>query len=385
LHPTRKRLADYLIREGYPLYSGTQAHYFSSGEATYVQLLIDLEKAEKFIFLAYYMLADGVIWSQIHDILKRKAALGLEIRVMYDAFGSAFCVPRGLKKQLKSESIKIKVFNPMLKYIFRLYFNYRNHQKICIIDGNIGYTGGVNIGDEYANLYPLHGYWKDCAVKLAGEAVLSLTTTFLSMWEACGEKTNYTEFFPAIKKEGHGFFIPFADGPANNPDNSAEVIYRQIINTAKEYVYITTPYLIVQYDMLDALCTAAQSGIDVKIITPGVPDHLYVHMVTTSDYLRLMEAGVQIYEYAPGFIHAKIILSDDDNAILGSINMDFRSFNMLYENGVWICGAPIIKDIKDDFENTLKFSKQIDLVKWKERKWYIKCLQTFLKIFAPLM
>lgn len=385
VHPWRKRMAGFLLREGFPLYQNTKCRYFPLGELQFEQMLADLEKAERFIFMEYYILAEGRLWDRIHDVLRRKASQGVEVRILFDDFGSIITIPKSLISQLRSEQIQVQAFNPVHRYISRLYINYRNHQKIVVIDGNIGYTGGTNLADEYANLYPKYGHWKDTAIRLEGEAVWSLTVTFLQMWEAESRvPEDYRNYRPTVKAPSDGFYQPFSDGPVNNPHNPAETIYRQVISNAKEYVYITTPYLVIDNSMIDTLCTAAKAGTDVRIITPKIYDHWYVHMVTRSNYGRLIEAGVRIYEYTPGYIHAKTILSDDDQAIIGSINMDYRSFNLQFENGVWICGASVLKAIKDDILATIAASEEVDFRSWQRRPWTVKILENVLRIFAPL-
>ncbi len=385
-HPWRKRIAGFLIREGFPLYNNTKCEYFSLGELQFEQMLLDMEKAKHFIFLEYFILSEGKLWDRIREVLKHKAAQGVEVRILFDDFGSIITLPNNFIKQLKNEGIQAMAFNPVHRYISRLYINYRNHQKIVVIDGNIGYTGGTNLADEYVNIFPKHGHWKDTAIRLEGDAVWSLTVTFLQMWETESKiQEEYLNYRPTINITGDGFYQPFSDGPVNNPRNPAETMYRQVISNAKEYVYITTPYLVINDSMIDALCTAAMGGIDVRIITPKIWDHWYVHMVTRSNYGRLIRAGVRIYEYTPGYIHAKTIISDDDQAITGSINMDYRSFYLHFENGVWICGAPVLEKIKEDIVATFEVSEEIDLQEWENRPWWVKILQAFLRLFAPLL
>ena len=385
-HPSRKTIARFLSREGFPLYTNTKCEYFPLGELQFEKMLADLEAAERFIFMEYFILSEGRLWDKIYDVLRRKAEQGVEVRLMFDDFGSILTAPNNLIKMLESEDIRAIAFNPVHRYISRLYINYRNHQKITVIDGNVGYTGGTNLADEYANLYAKHGHWKDAAIRLEGDAVWSLAVIFLQMWEAESEqREDYLKYKPTIKKiTGDGFYQPFSDGPVNNPHNPAEAMYRKIISNAKEYVYITSPYLVIDDSMAATLCIAAMGGTDVRIITPKVWDHWYVHMVTRSNYGRLMKAGVRIYEYSPGYIHAKTIISDDDQGITGSINMDYRSFNLHFENGVWICGAPVLKEIKQDIIDTIAVCEEITLDEWKRRPWYIKFGQAFLRLFAPL-
>ena len=384
-YPERKRISHYLRGRGFPLYQNTSCMYYPLGEQQFEAMLADMENAQKFIFMEYFILSSGVLWDRIFDVLQRKAAQGIEVRIMYDDLGSIVTAPDGMLKTLKSHNIQVVRFNPVHRYISRLQINYRNHQKITVIDGDIGYTGGTNLADEYANLYPKHGHWKDTAIRMEGDAVWSLTVTFLAMWEAeSGEEVAYNRYRPATQGKGEGFFQPFADGPVNNPENPAETVYRSMISTAREYVYITTPYLIIDSIMVEALCTSALSGVDVRILTPKIWDHRYVHMVTQSNYGELLRAGVRIYEYSPGYIHAKTIISDDEHAVTGSINMDYRSFHLHYENGVWICAAPVLADIKEDILQTLPKCEEIFYEQWKKRPLLQKIAQTILRLFAVL-
>jgi len=386
VHPTRKRISGYLGRKAFPLYKNTKCDYYPLGELQFEAMLKDMENAEKFIFLEYFILDNGELWKKFEELMIRKAEQGVEIRLMFDDLGSIVTAPDNLIKRLAGHGIQAKRFNPVHRYVSRLYINFRNHQKIAVVDGNVGYTGGTNLADEYANIYPKHGHWKDTAIRLEGDAVWSLTVAFLQMWESeSNNKSDYEVYRPTYSCDGQGFYQPFTDGPVNNPDNPAEVMYRTIINNAKDYVYITTPYLVIDNTMMEALCTVALGGTDVRIITPKIWDHWYVHMVTQSNYGELLAAGVKICEYTPGYIHAKTIISDDDHAVTGSINMDYRSFYLHFENGVWICGAPVLKDIKRDIEETFKVCEEIQLDDWLRRPWYVKCLQTVLRLFAVLL
>jgi cardiolipin synthase len=387
-YPNYNKISVYLEKEGFPLYKNTRCTYYPLGELQFEAMIEDLKKAQKFIFLEYYILSKGYLWDKIHAILKEKAAEGVEVRLLYDDFGSILTVPDNLIKTLKDENIQVYRFNPVYSSLSRLYINYRNHQKIAMIDGIIGYTGGTNLADEYANLYERYGHWKDTAIRLEGEAVYSLTVTFLQMWETeSNQKEDYEAYRPVLNEPipDHGFYQPFNDGPVNHPSNPAESVYRQILYSAHDYVYITTPYLVVEDSMTDALCLAASSGIDVRIITPRVWDRWYVHMVTRSNYGRLLENGVRIYEYTPGYIHAKTIISDDIHAVTGSINMDYRSFYLHFENGVWICGASVLQDIRQDIESLFLISDEITLEKWKHRPLHLKIIQSLLRVLIPLL
>lgn len=384
--PKRKRTAVYLKNHGFPVYQHTSCRYFPLGEQQFIALLDDIKRAERFIFLSTFILNTGIIWSELRDALIERARHGVDVRIMFDDLGSIFTAPDRLESDMKAHGIKIIRFNPVHKFVSRLGFNYRNHQKITVIDGQIGYTGGANIADEYANLIVRFGHWKDTAIRLEGEAVFSLTVTFLELWEAeTGERQDYDAYRPSTQAESDGFFQPFSDGPANNPRNPAETMYRQMIANADRYVYFSTPYFVVPHDMMETICASAESGVDVKIIVPKMWDRWYVGIVSRSNYQRILEAGGKIYEYTPGFIHAKTMVCDDDQAITGSINMDYRSFHMHFENGVWICGSSVLKPIITDFEQTLAQCELVTLESHALRPWYHKILERILRVFAVLM
>jgi cardiolipin synthase len=383
-HPTRKRTSEYLLRNGFPLYKNTKSRYFSLGELQFQEMLKEMEQAQKFIFMEYFVVGSGELWDKFEDVLIRKAKQGVEIKLLFDDFGSIGAASEKIVNNLAKHGIEAIRFNPVHKSIAWLYANYRNHQKITVIDGNIGYTGGTNLADEYANLYQKHGHFKDTAIRLEGDAVWSLTAAFLQMWESESDaQMDYNSYRPSRDIIGDGFYQPFTDDPLNTA-NPAETSYRMIINNAKDYVYITSPYLIIDNTMMKALCSAAMSGCDVRIITPKIWDHWFVHMVTQSNYGELLKAGVKIYEYTPGYVHAKMIISDDDHAIIGSINMDYRSFYLHYENAVWFCGAPALRPIKEDIEELFDISEQIKLDDWLRRPIYGKCFQAVFRLFAVL-
>lgn len=385
-HPSRKRLAGYLGRKGFPLYQNTKCDYFPLGELQFDSMIADMEQAEKFIFLQYFILNTGKLWNRISDVLVRKAKEGVEVRLMFDDLGSIITVPDNLVRELRQNGIQVVRYAPVHRFISRLHLNYRNHQKIAVIDGHIGYTGGTNLADEYANYYPKHGHWKDTAIRMEGDAVWSLTAIYLQMWDAeSRSRSDYEIYRPVKTVIGSGFFQPFADGPVNNPDNPAEIMYRNMVANAREYVYITTPYLVIDNTMRDLLYASATAGVDVRIITPRIWDHWYVHGVTRSNYRSLLEAGVRIYEYTPGYIHAKTIISDDDHCITGSINMDYRSFHLHFENGVWICGSPVLKEIKKDILDTFAACEEIQIEDWVKRPLYIRFLEGVLRVFAVML
>ena len=383
LHHSRQ--SAYLTRSsGFPVYDNTECTYLSPGEAALPVIVRELEKAEKYIFIEFFILSEDSMWAPIHKILKQKAADGVDVRVIFDDFGSITRQYQGFAKRLSSEGIKVAVFNKISASV-NIFQNNRNHRKIIVIDGKVAFTGGMNIADEYINEITLHGYWMDCAVMLKGKAVSSFVVMFLNMWGFCvGKKQRYSRYITDYVRPTAGFVQPFADGPINDK-NPGEGIYMQMLNTAQKYVYIATPYLIVDNAMIRALTLAAQSGVDVRIITPHIPDKNYVHPVTQYCYEELLNAGVRIYEYTPGFIHSKFFVSDDRVATLGTVNMDYRSFFFHFECGVWMCGNEAVLDIKNHFLQLLKESQEIERKQWKKRPFKTKFKQAILYLFAPFM
>jgi len=399
-YPDRKRLSGFLGRKGYPVYANTECKYFPSGELYFDALLADINDAKKFIFLEYFILSEGKIWDKIKKILIEKSKQGTDVRIIIDDFGSIITAPGKLLNELAVYNIKLARFHNVLKPSTFLYYNNRNHRKIAVIDGYIGYTGGINIGDEYANIYEKHGYWKDTAVRMEGDAVWSLTVAFLQMWDyETRETTNYDLYRSCYAKDQHsgvssretpktshsGYFQPFTDGPSNTSDKIARTVYKAAVHNAKKYVYITTPYLVVDDATVDALRISVQSGNDIRIITPKKWDKWFVHMATQSNYKELLEAGVRIYEYTPGFIHAKTLLSDDEYAVTGTINMDFRSFYLHFENAVWICGSPVLEDFKKDMLDIIDKSEEITLENWVKRPLFLKIAQNIFHLFEVLL
>lgn len=380
------RQADYLTLEsGYPLYKGTVSEYLSPGERFLPRFLEELEKAEKFIFIEFFIIAEGEMWQYIHDILRRKAAEGVEVRILFDDFGSIKRQHRDFIIRLRADGIKVAVFNKIGPSM-NIFMNNRNHRKIVVIDGSVAATGGLNIADEYINRVERFGYWLDCALLLRGEAVKSFTAMFCAMWEfTTGEQLDflsYTRETPTYN--GAEYILPYCDDPLNDR-NPAEGIYMQILSTAQNYVYITSPYLIIDSTMIEALRMAAKSGIDVRIVTPHIPDKWYVHPVTQYNYPELLDAGVKIYEFTPGFIHSKLFVSDDRVATVGTVNMDYRSFIMHFECGVWISGGNTVADIRDHFNNILENSKEITADVWRSQPWYRKLWRALLHLFAPFL
>jgi len=379
------RQAEYLIGEsGFPIYNKTSTRYYSPGEVFMPKLIKELEAAEHYIFIEYFILAEGKMWDAIHDVLRRKARQGLEIKIIFDDFGSIKRQNKEFISKLRAENISVAIFNPINPFI-NIFMNNRNHRKIIVIDGHTAVTGGINIGDEYINLEKRFGHWLDCAVIIKGEAVKSFLAMFCTMWEFTTRKPiKMRHYIAETKVESEGYVIPYADSPLNE-NNPAEGIYMQILNTAQKYVYIASPYLVIDNLMKNSLMMAAKSGVDVRIITPHIPDKWYVQHVTQYNYLELLEAGVRIYEYTPGFIHSKIFVSDDKIATVGTINMDYRSFVFHFECGAWICDSDTVTDIKVDFRKTLAKSKEIKIETWKKRPIRTRILQSILHLFAPFM
>lgn len=379
------RQADYLTGESdFPLYKNVTAEYLSSGERYFERLIEELEKAKHYIYMEYFILAEGYLWDDIHHILKHKAEEGVEIKIIFDDFGSMKRQHRDFITKLRKEGIQISVFNPIYP-LFNTFLNNRNHRKIVVIDGVLAFTGGLNVGDEYVNRHRRFGHWMDSGVIVKGEAVDSFLAMFCTMWEfITGKRIDMRSHLKPSTTIDDGFAIPYCDGPLNIR-NPAEGIYMQIINTAQKYVYIMTPYLVIDDMMIATLSMAAKAGVEVCIITPHIPDKWYVHNVTQYNYLELLEAGVKIYEYTPGFIHSKVFLSDDCICTVGSVNMDYRSFVFHFECGVWLDNKEAALDIKQHFREVLAVSKEIKLHDWKKRPLKKRIKQGILHIFGPLM
>ncbi|MDD3173485.1 MAG: cardiolipin synthase [Herbinix sp.] len=386
-YPTKSRMTRYLETNSFPLYKNNKIEYYPMGEDVFDAIFEEIDKAKNFILLNFFIVGEGVLWDRLHEKLLLKLKDGVKVLFLYDDFGAMLRTPTNFKRSLENEGFKIRVFNPIYKYTDQLYMNYRSHQKIIVVDGNVGFTGGINLADEYVNLVHRFGIWKDNAVKVEGDAVWGLTVTFLQMWEVSGEgePIDYNPYRPTKQFEETDVYCQvFSDGPANNPRNPVENIYKQTIYYAKKVLYITTPYLIIEEDMRDALITAAASGIDVRIITPFIPDKKNVKILTNYNYGRLLEAGVRIFEYTPGFIHAKTIINEDCG-IVGTINMDFRSFHLHYECGVWMCDKKTINIIREDLVKTMEQCHEVTYEEWKNRPFIIKFYQRILNLFSTLM
>lgn len=363
----------------------SRTKYFASGEEWYADLLRELERAERFIFIEFFIIASGSMWDGIHDILKAKAKSGVEVRVTYDDLGSLGRVPSGYFKKLRAEGIDCVKFNPIYP-IFSAVYNNRDHRKIVVIDGKVGYTGGANIGDEYINKEERFGHWKDSALKIEGSGVASLTKLFLITFDGSRkQKSEYGKYFPSLPKlsEKVEYVHCFGDGPKPfNNENTGENNFINIISNAKKYVYVTSPYLIASHNLFSALKNAAARGVDVRIVTPAIPDKRIIHCCTRSNYRQLIDSGVKIYEYTPGFIHSKLVVADDCVAFVGTINMDFRSFLHHFECGVDVIGGQSVIDIKNDVLSVISQSKDMQDFKMNG---FLSFLCSVLRIFFPLL
>ena len=379
---------DYLQNyAGFPIYTNTQTKYLSPGEVKFEYLVEELKKAEKYIFLEYFIVQEGKMWNTILEILKEKAKQGVLVRLIYDDMGCFFLLPKNYRKQLQEYGIECVVFNPFRPFLSTVQNN-RDHRKIAVIDGKVAFTGGINLADEYINAYEKHGHWKDASVMLKGKAAWSFTLIFLQMWELCtGKNEDYAKYYPWQTEpcliESDGFVQPYSDSPMDK-DNVGEHVYLQIINNAKKYVYINTPYLIIDDSMVSALCLAAKSGVDVRIVTPHKWDKWWVHMTTRSYYRELIKAGVKIYEYTKGFIHSKTFVSDDRVATVGTTNLDFRSLYLHFECGVRMYDSCAVSEVKEDFLQTLEICHIIKLEDCKA-SIPMRIFQDIMRIFAPLM
>ncbi|MEG2393651.1 MAG: cardiolipin synthase [Ruthenibacterium sp.] len=367
-----------------PVFAGTQAEYLPLGEAMFDALLTELEQAQHFIFLEYFIIRAGKMWDSVLEVLTRKAAAGVDVRVMYDDMGCLFLLPADFPMLMEARGIQCCAFN-RFTHIFNARFNNRDHRKICVIDGNVGFTGGINLSDEYINAVHPHGHWKDTAVLLRGQAVYSLTAMFLSIWDflRCIDE-DFAAFAPTKTYENAGYVQPFTDSPTDD-EPVGETMYMNILNKAQRYVYIVTPYLIIDNEMITAMSIAAKSGVDVRIITPGVPDKKTVYFVTRSYYEVLLKAGIKIYEYTPGFVHAKSFVSDDTTAVVGTINLDYRSLYLHYECAAWMYGTPCVADIRDDFLATQAQCREVTLDSIQRLSLAQRGFLSILRIFAPLM
>ena len=371
---------------GYPVYQGCKVKYFPQGEDKFEDLLVELEKARDFIFLEYFIVDEGYMWGRILEILSRKVQEGVEVRVMYDGTCALYKLPYSYPKKLEALGIRCKMFAP-LRPAVSTHYNNRDHRKILVIDGQTAYTGGVNLADEYINRRTLYGHWKDTAVKVQGDAVKSFTLMFLQMWNVDEKTEQYDRY---LNRDFHilppqkGYVLPYGDSPLDN-ERVGEMVYEDILNRAERYVHIMTPYLILDNEMITALSFAAKRGVEVQIILPHIPDKEYAFALAKTYYRQLMAAGVEIYEYLPGFVHAKVFVSDNQKAVVGTINLDYRSLYHHFECGLYMQDVEEIDRIELDFRTTRSKCKRMTVEDLKKEKPGPRLKGLLLKIFAPLM
>ena len=386
--PGAASLAYYLRGKGggFPVYENTAVTYFPSGEAKFAELLCQLEKAKQYIFLEYFIIDEGLMWGRVLEVLARKAAEGVHVRVMYDGTCEFTTLPRDYPKRLERLGIACKVFSPLMPFV-STHYNYRDHRKVLVIDGKVGFTGGVNLADEYINHVEKYGRWKDAAVMLEGEGVRSMTALFLQMWSVLQEP-EFAQFLrpevPAARAEG--FVVPYGDCPLDG-ERVGEMVYIDLLNRARKYVHIITPYLILDGELETALRFAAERGVDVHLILPGVPDKQFAYALAKTHYKALLSSGVKISEWTPGFTHAKLMVMDGVEAVVGTINLDYRSLYHHFENAVWMRRVGSIRDMETDFQDTLARCRTVEATLqsvWQGKK-LLRLMGLLLKVIAPLM
>ena len=382
-------IASYIAKSGtFPTYKNTSVKYFATGESKFEEMLKQLEQAKNFIFFEYFIVDEGYMWSKILDMLSRKSKIGVEVRVMYDGTCAFATLPYSYPNELEKLGIQCKMHAPIRPFI-STHYNNRDHRKILVIDGCIAFTGGLNIADEYINLRVLFGDWKDAAIMITGEAVKSFTMMFLQMWNvnSWSDKEVYSKYLSSQTtsiKDSSGYVIPYGDSPFEK-NKVGKMVYMDIINQAKDYVHIMAPYLIIDGEFETALCFVAQRGVDVKLILPHITDKKFTFNLAKSHYKVLIDAGVKIYEYTPGFVHAKVFISDDTKAIVGTINLDYRSLYHHFECAVYLYKVPAALEIEKDMKETLEKCQLITIDDVKNERFRTKLHGKLLKLLAPLM
>lgn len=384
-------LAHYMTHfGGYPMYEHTAAEYFPLGDDMFPRFLEELKAAKRYIFLEYFIIDRGEMWNAVLEILKQKVKAGVEVRVMYDGMCSLTMLPYRYPKELEQFGIRCKMFSPV-RPVLSSYQNNRDHRKITVIDGHTAFTGGVNLADEYINQKERFGHWKDSAIMIKGDAVMSFLMMFFHLWNLeNGTAEDYERYLPDPEYhypdglDMRGFTMPYSDSPLDH-ETVGQHVYMDILNEARSYVHIMTPYLILDSDMITALTFAAKRGVETIIIMPHIPDKLYAYLLARSYYEELLMAGVQIYEYTPGFIHAKSFVSDDEKAVVGSINLDYRSLHLHFECAVYLYRNQVVYQVEEDFQNTLHMCQKITLEDCHNYPIYKQWVGKTLRLFAPLM
>ena len=371
---------------GFPVYADTRVTYYGDTCEALEAQKEALRSARRFIFMEYHAIEDSTAWRGLEEILAAKAAAGVDVRVFYDDMGSLGFLRKPFVRRLESEGIRCRVFNPLVP-VLNVFMNNRDHRKITVVDGQVGFTGGYNLADEYFNLTSPYGRWKDSGVRLEGGAVRSLTVIFLEMWTATQKTPEDPRPFlvpAAVPQEAAGFVIPYADSPLDGLP-TGEDVYLNMIGAARKRLYLTTPYLIIDDEMQRALVLAARRGVDVRIVTPGIPDKKVVYRVTRSFYADLATAGVRVFEYTPGFVHAKQMLMDDEAAACGTINLDYRSLYLHFENGCWFCRCPAVAAVRRDFEELFAQCTEVTDQYAGRRDRFVHGINGVLRLFGPLM
>ena len=372
-------------QSGFPAYKDSKVDYYPSGEDCFKVMAEELRKAKEYIYLEYFIIEEGIMWNTILDILEEKVKEGVDVRVMYDDVGCIFNLPSHYADFLRKKGIKCIVFNRYIP-IFSTVFNNRDHRKILVIDGDVAFTGGINFADEYINEKQRFGYWKDNGVRITGKAVYSMTQMFLQMWNVTEKEPEYEKYLQKAEKgsQAKGFVLPYGDSPFDE-EPVGETVYMDILNRAKKYVHIMTPYLIIDQSMITALTFAAKRGVDVKLILPHIPDKKFAFALAKSHYKELLKAGVRIYEYTPGFVHAKIFTSDDEKAVVGTINLDYRSLYLHFECAAFLYQVEEIAEIEKDFQRTLEKCQEVTPENRKKGTFFLRLEGWLLKWLAPLM
>ena len=381
------QLARYVHKNGnFAIYQNTEVTFFPLGEDKFAAMLTELEQAEQFIFMEYFILKEGYMWEKILEILERKAQAGVEVRVMYDGTCAMFDLPYRYPEELKAKGMQCKMFAP-IRPILSTHYNNRDHRKILVIDGKVGFTGGVNLADEYINHIEKYGRWKDAAVMLEGEGVRTMTALFLQMWSIQREP-EFAQFLtrPLPETQAKGFVIPYGDCPLDG-ERVGEMVYIDLLNRARHSVHIITPYLILDGELETALRFAAERGVDVHLILPGKPDKWFAYALAKTHYLPLLSSGVKISEWTPGFTHAKVMIMDGQEAVVGTINLDYRSLYHHFENAVWMRGVDCLPRIEADFQDTLAQCRTVEPTRqsiWQGKK-LLHLVGIMLKFIAPLI
>lgn len=385
--PGAAQLATYLMRHGnFPVYGNSGIQYFPLGENKFDEVLLQLQKAEHFIFLEYFIIEEGYMWGRVLEILEQKAKQGVEVRVLYDGTCAINHLPYGYPKALQALGIKCKMFSPIRPVVSTSY-NYRDHRKILVIDGHTAFTGGINFADEYINRKKRFGHWKDTAIMVQGAAARSFTLMFLQMWNITEKHEDWHRYIDVKlpeRPQERGFVIPYGDSPLDK-ERVGEMVYIDILNRAKRYVHVMTPYLILDGELQTAIRFAAKRGVEVAIILPHIPDKKTAFALAKNHYRELIEAGVQIYEYTPGFVHAKVVVSDDEKAVVGTINFDYRSLYHHFECAALLYDVPEIADIERDVTKTLEQCRRILREDCRKISLPMKLLGKVLRLVAPLM